>query len=229
VSGSNREWGAGNMRQMLGFALVFGALGTGAQAADAEKLRICQGREDMQNVPLVWRPTEEITPANVVPLPPGSTEGAAPRIELRALIDSLPDPKRIGERKQENFNKCVWAVTTKDDVAAWATDRLRFVLKGLGVNIVDHGGDFVLSGELRKFFVEESSDYEGNVGVRLDVASADGKVIWSGLVRGDNGRFGRTFKLGNYYETLSDALIDAARHLAADPGFVAAVSAHAAN
>ena len=60
--------------------------------------------------------------------------------------------------------------------------------------------------------------------MKLNVKSKSGKALWSGLVGGSNGRWGKSYKLANYQETLSDAMIDLAQKLAADPGFTNAVN-----
>lgn len=196
----------------------------------APPLRDCKrGTDQLDNIALVWRPTDKIDLPSVVTIPPGAPVAIGAmmsktvRVEIKSLRDTRENPKRIGENLENTSNGCVFPVTTKDDAAAWTTDHLRFIFGQLGFEVVEQGGDVVLSGELRKFFVTEDSVYRGVVGLRLDVMKAD-KIAWSGLIQGSNTRFGRSYKLANYQETLSDAVIDAVVHVVEDANFVRAVS-----
>ncbi len=211
--------------------LILAALMVAVPAiAGPPKLRDCaRGVGQLENIALSWRPTNTIEPPAVVTIPPGAPVAAGAmmsttvRVEVKALADSRQDPRRIGENLESTAKGCVFPVTTSADGAAWTTDRIRFVLGQLGVTIVEKGGDVVLSGELRKFFVIEDNTYRGVVGLRLDVTKA-GTIVWSGLVTGSNSRFGSSYKLENYQESLSDAIIDAMGHLVENASFVRAVS-----
>jgi hypothetical protein len=44
--------------------------------------------------------------------------------------------------------------------------------------------------------------------VHLTISGRDGTTLWSGLASGDATRFGRSYKLDNYYEVLSDAIVN---------------------
>lgn len=212
-----------NMRFSVGLACLFVPL---AVAAAPKAPHDCWNPR-LDNVPLVWRPTEQISLPKVVTMDP--TSGPTVRIEIRALADSRQDRKRIGENREDvEGSGCIWPVRTRDDAAAWTTERLRFLLRHLGFSTVDTDGDVVISGELRQFFVTETHTYDGEVGLKIDVISKDGKALWSGLVGGSNGHWGRSYKLENYHETLSDALIDAVKHLTADASFVRMITVSAA-
>lgn len=212
------------MKVLLGCIVVLGV--AWSSAAKVHVPRDCWRGGDMDNVSLVWAPTDEIAAPKVVTLAPGA---AAPapwlRVEIRALSDARENKHRIGEnRERVEKDGCIYPVTTKEDAAAWTTDRFRSLLGRLGYPVVDTGGDVVISGELRRFFVSEGGTYDGTIDLKLDVASKDGKPLWSGLVRGTNGHWGKSYKLANYHETLSDALIDAIEHLSANPDFARAVT-----
>lgn len=214
------------MKSILILAAILVAVPTIASRPPRDCKR---GVGQLAGVSLEWRPTGTIDPPAVVTIPPGapvavgSMMSKTVRVEVKPLIDTRQNPKRIGENRESTGNGCVFPVTTKDDPAVWTTDRIRFVLGKLGFETVETGGDVVLSGELRKFFVLEEGTYHGEIGLHLDVTKA-GTVVWSGLVTGSNTRFGRSYKLANYQETLSDSVIDAIGHLVEDSSFVRAVS-----
>jgi hypothetical protein len=44
--------------------------------------------------------------------------------------------------------------------------------------------------------------------VHVTVVGHGGRTLWSGLASGDATRFGRSYKLENYYEVLSDAVVN---------------------
>ena len=66
--------------------------------------------------------------------------------------------------------------------------------------------------------VIETNTYKGEV--RLKVSAKRGeKEEWVGVASGTSSRFGRSYKADNYYETLSDALLEAAERAVKDEGF----------
>lgn len=220
------------MKTRLGFMIVLGLAIVSPAFGAAQAPRDCRnGSRTLENVALAWVPTEDVAQPKVQTITPGAA--AAPpslRIEIQALADARETPKRIGENREDlEKTGCIYPVTTKDDAAAWTTDRFRFLLGRLGFHVGDKDGDVVLSGELRQFFVTEGGTYDGEIGLKLDVVSKDGKALWSGIVRGTSGHWGKSYKLANYHETLSDTLIDLVQHLAADPNFLKSVGADASS
>ena len=110
-------------------------------------------------------------------------------------------------------------VTTSGDVASFIADHLKEGLRGAGLSIVDSGGDLVLSGEIRRFFVTEVNTYGGEISVLVHLKNGAGKELWSGVVTGDSTRWGRSYSAANYYETMSDMVLSATHNLLANPGF----------
>lgn len=224
---------------VLGLILMFV---TGAPA-HAKKL--------LENVPLVWRPTTQIGSRGPVieihrdtrthsetgdassdttgRLDIGGAKvqemgrSGAVRVRIDALGDARKNPQLIGENREDADEGKILPVTTKDDVAAWCTDRLRYILEQLGFEVVEGEGDVILTGQVRRFFVAETNTYEGDVGLKIEVKSQDARVLWSGIANGVANRFGRSYKLENYYEVMSDSLLDAVQKLADHEGFVKAV------
>jgi hypothetical protein len=60
--------------------------------------------------------------------------------------------------------------------------------------------------------------------VHLTVVGRGGKTLWSGVASGDATRFGRSYKLENYYEVLSDAIVNTASSMLQSPEFQKALS-----
>jgi hypothetical protein len=174
----------------------------------------------LAGIPLVWKPTTPVSEYGAVNL----TGVAGVKIEVRALRDAREKPDLIGENRDKEDEGIVLTVTTGDDAARFVTDNLKRVWSDAGLDLVDTGGDVVVTGELKRFFVLETSTYAGEVNLRIEVKDRAGKVLWAGMAAGTAKRFGGSYKSENYYETLSDALMDAAYKLLQNESFMRALS-----
>ena len=173
----------------------------------------------LTDVPLAWSPTRTIsesglTAVNLVPF-----QGKS--IQLAAFTDARAEPAFIGENR-ENPAKPL-RVTTRDAVADWVTAQTQRFLADLGLPMVEAGATTVVTGQVARFFVAEGENYLGDVRLKVQVQVA-GKVVWSGMAIGAARRFGRSYKLDNYQETLSDSLQEAWVSLARSSEFLAAMS-----
>lgn len=164
----------------------------------------------LEGIPLDWRPTDSITESGV------TTDTQDVKIQVGDFVDTRSDHAAIGENREDTKPK---PVTTRDDVGRFVADHLRETLQKTGMGVVDTGGKVILSGEVSDFFVAETDVYRSEVTLRITVSDATGKKLWSGVTSGTNTRFGKSYKAENYYEGLSDALVDAMQNLLQDPGF----------
>lgn len=166
----------------------------------------------LENIPLVWKPTTEVVSGGVLP--------TSASIEVKPFTDRRTEPSFIAENREGKLPK---RVTTKDSVPPWCSQHLAGVLQQSGYNVVDHGGRVIITGQVLRFFVVETGNYAGEVVLKLTARSRGGATLWSGTVTGTTGRFGRSYKADNYYETLSDSVIDVVKYLRQDKGFTKAV------
>jgi hypothetical protein len=166
--------------------LIFLALGSLALAAP------------LVNVPLEWKPTSDLRL--------GSTQMTAATVQFEPFKDVRDMPQKIGENREDDTPK---PVSTQDDVGAFVSKHMRELFTKAGIKTVDAGGDVIVRGEVRQFFVRETRTYQGEVAVHLTVVGKDGATLYSGVAPGDASRFGRSYLLENYYEVLSDALVNA--------------------
>jgi hypothetical protein len=169
----------------------------------------------LENVPLQWKPTSE--------LQLGSMEMAPGSIEFEKFADARNHKEAIGENREDDTPK---PVTTTDDVGAFVGTHMRDLFDRAGLKTVDGDGAIRIKGEVRQFFVTETATYKSVVVVHLTVEDRTGKTLWSGLASGDATRFGRSYKLENYYEVLSDAVVNTASSLLESAEFQKALSAH---
>ena len=192
-------------------ALLVGALVSGTALA----------RTMLDNIPLKWTPTSSLTEMGPLNL---SASDLAARIHVDTLVDARQNPTLIGQNT-EKADKPL-SVSTSSDVPAFVTEHLKDTLRAGGLTVVDDGGDLVLSGEIRQYYVNEVNLYRGEVSLVLHLKNSAGKELWSGAITGDAERFGRSYKAENYFEVLSDTLLKAGYNLMINPGFQNGLEKH---
>ncbi len=158
----------------------------------------------LTEVELKWKPTTDMSIFAKLNL----EKLAENKIKIVDFKDNRPAPKsRVGVNLEKENAQLT--VDTKTNVMEYVTDNFTSILKKAGLDIVKAGEDLTLSGDINDFSVTETNTYKGNLTLRLRLAKGE-KVVWQGVVLGNNSRFGRSFKLDNYQESLSDTIIDAA-------------------
>jgi hypothetical protein len=192
-------------------AFVFaGCLATGVTLAADQPL----------NMPLKWTPKESISSMGPLDL---SGALLTTKIRIDAFTDARPDAASIAENREKSTPR---PVTTSSDVPAFIADHMKEAMRGLGLSIVDSGGDVSLSAEVRQFFITETNTYQGSISLSVHLKNAAGKEIWSGVVLGSAEHFGRSYKAENYDETFSDMVLHATYNLLANPAFHEALGKH---
>lgn len=170
----------------------------------------------LEHIPLVWRPTSDLRL--------GTTQMTAATVTIGQFTDARGNPQLIGENREDEMPK---PVTTPDDVGAFVTKHLRELFSQAGVKTLDAKGSVTIQGEVTKFFVREEATYKSEVELHLSVVDSNGKTLWKGLASGDATRFGRSYRAENYYEVLSDALVNTVSSLLQSPEFQRALSGQA--
>jgi len=178
-------------------------------------------RAPLENIPLKWAPTSTLAEWGAVDLS-GAT--ITTKIHFDAFVDTRQNPTLVAENR-EHPDK-VMSVTTSSDVAAFVADHLQESLHGAGLNIVDGAADVNITGEIRKFFVNEVSTYNGEIAVLIHVKDNAGKELWTGVITGDATRWGRSYKAENYYEAMSNMVLSATYNLLNNAGFREALAKH---
>jgi hypothetical protein len=138
------------------------------------------------------------------------------RLQVEPFIDKRPNPASIGENRERAVPR---KVSTTSDVGAFVADRMRRIITGMGIATVDTGATHVLKGEVKQFFVDETNRYRSDVLVEVTLTDASGKTLWTGSANGSATRFGHSYKADNYYECLSDSLLQATFYLIKNPTF----------
>jgi len=151
----------------------------------------------LEHIPLEWRPTSA--------LQLGTTQMTTSSVTIAPFTDGRDNKEAIGENREERIPK---PVTTTDDVGTFVSTNIRRLFDQAGVKTVDSNGGVILKGEVKKFFVREESTYKSTVEIHLTVIDQDGKTLWNGFASGEATRFGRSYQAEDYYEVLSDAVVN---------------------
>jgi hypothetical protein len=171
---------------------------------------------DLIDVPLVWKVDNNELFSDSTTL----TGLLTHKIKLAPFSDSRPNKQEIGKNTESAE---VRTVTTKDDVAAWCSERMKDILRQYGMSVVEKDETVVIQTELINFYVTESNLYNAVVTLRISASDPNGKVLWQGLISAQSKRFGRSYKLENYQESLSNAFLDAVKTLLKNQEFNAAM------
>jgi hypothetical protein len=174
--------------------------------------------DKLEGIPLKWDPTSPMSERKPVDVKGLETI----KLQIEPFTDPRENPGFIGQNRDR---VPVRKVTTREDVARFVTYRVKTLMSDVGLDVVESGGDVILKGELKKFFVDETSRYNAEVQFEVTFTDASGKVLWVVLTTGTSSRYGISYKGGNYYEVLSDALIGATHELISNPGFRKALTA----
>jgi hypothetical protein len=156
------------------------------------------GAKLLEHVPLQWKPTSQVSL--------GTLETVQTPIQFETFKDARDKPELIAENREDDGKPK--PVTTSDDVGAFVSTHMRELFNKAGLNTVDSNGAVVVKGEVRQFFVVETGTYEGTVAVHLTLVGRNGNTLWSGTASGDAKRFGRSYRAENYYEVLSDSVVN---------------------
>jgi hypothetical protein len=151
----------------------------------------------LTHMPLQWRPTSQLAS--------GTTDMDATSIRFEAFQDARNDKEKVGENLEDDPPR---PVTTADDVGAFVSSHMRQLFDRAGLKTVDSDAAVTIKGEVRQFFARETSTYNSQVEVQLTLVDRDGNTLWKGLASGEATRFGRSYKIENYYEVLSDAVVN---------------------
>ena len=170
----------------------------------------------LEHIRLEWKPTSELRL--------GTTPMTALTVAIGYFTDGRDNKEAIGENSEDDPPR---PVTTSDDVGAFVGVHIRQLFDEAGIKTVDSNGAVTVKGEVKKFFVREGNTYKSEVAVQLTVTDPEGKTLWKGLASGEATRFGRSYKAENYYEVLSDAVVNTVSSMLQAAEFQRALSGHA--
>jgi hypothetical protein len=167
----------------------------------------------LEHIPLQWRPTSDLRL--------GTAQMTASPVTIASFTDGRDNKEVIGENREDGDPK---PVTTSDDVGAFVSMHVRQLFNQAGIKTVDSNGGVTIQGEVKRFFAREGDTYKSEVVIHLTVIDQDGKTLWQGLASGEATRFGRSYRADNYYEVLSDAVVNTVSSMLQAADFQKAIS-----
>jgi len=185
----------------------------GPQKADKQEAPV------LLNIPLLWKPTVTVSAMGAIDL----TVFQNKSLTVKPFNDLRANSSEIGRNVEKKQSDKVRLVTTRDDVAAWLTDRFASVLREFEAPVVKEGGAISLEADIVKFYVTEESVYKADIGLKIRARSKTGDVIWEGMIAVSSENWGSSYKAENYYEALSNTCIDAVTALLKSDSFMQAV------
>jgi hypothetical protein len=169
----------------------------------------------LEHIPLVWRPTSTLRL--------GTTQMTASLVTIATFTDGRDNKAAIGENTEDSEPK---PVTTSDDVGAFVSTHIRELFNQAGIKTVENNAGVTIQGEVKRFFVRERDTYNSEVAIQLTLIDQNGKTLWHGLASGEATRFGRSYKAENYYEVLSDAVVNTVSSMLQAAEFQKALTGH---
>jgi uncharacterized lipoprotein YajG len=157
------------------------------------------------------------------------TPGEVPAVPQCAALSKIEvqdtrDEKNIGKRYVEGKPSAIAAVTTSDDVAAWAARGFENTFKRAGVTVGKEGAP-VLRIRIVQIVTNENvvhrSGYDGRIVMSVELGA--GGSCWKESAEGSSENYGYAGSVENYQETLNHALDRAAARVLSSPDFRKAV------
>jgi len=170
----------------------------------------------LEHIPLEWKPTSKLRL--------GTTPMTTSTVTIANFTDGRDNKESIGENREESEPR---PVTTTDDIGAFVSVHIRQLFDQAGIKTVDSNGAVTVKGEVKKFFAREGNTYKSEVVLQLSVSDSEGTTLWKGLASGEATRFGRSYKAEDYYEVLSDALVNTVSSMLQAAEFQRALSGRA--
>ncbi len=174
---------------------------------------------ELKDIPLRWKPTEDVRSLKAIDL--SIFKNA--HFVIKPFTDLRKKPNEIGINAEKRLSSKDLLVTTKDNVAQWLTYQFSRTLSDFSIDVVKDKGNLTLEGDIVKLFVMEKSVYKGEVALKLKLLSKSNAVLWEEIISGESTRFGRSYLVDNYYESLSNAVIFAVQSLLQNNAFQRAV------
>lgn len=157
------------------------------------------------------------------------TPGEVPKLSQCAAVSRIEvqdarDERNIGKRYVEGKPSATAAVTTSDDVAAWATRGFENTFKRAGVTVGKAGAP-VLRIRIEQIVTNENvlhrAGYDGRIVMSAELGA--GGSCWKDSAEGSSENYGYAGSVQNYQETLNHALDRAAARILSSPDFRKAV------
>jgi hypothetical protein len=189
---------------LLSTGILFIGLATGAKISQ-------------QTISLEYKPNAKMkaSPASVPPV----------RIFFGEFKDERPDPSQVGENLEDKAKRVIIATDDPKAPSRFIGTALTSEFRKKGFRLADQAGqtDKIVTGSLIKFWTVETSRYNTETQLKIEVRDPAGGVTFSRVVSGTGKNFGRSLSETNYNESFSDSLVVIIETLFQDQEFIRAL------
>ena len=186
---------------VLGAGILFVFLTSGAKTAQ-------------QAISLEFKPNAKLkaSPASVPTV----------RIFFGEFKDERADPRQVGENMEDKAKRVVIATEVRRASGHFVRTALTDEFRKKGFRLVDQPGqaDKIIAGTVLKFWTVETSRYNTETQVKVEVRDPSGGVTLDRLLTGTGKNLGRSLSETNYNESFSDSLVSIVEALYPGPGFM---------
>ena len=179
---------------------------------------IIYAKSDSLTVDLEFKPRENVKvhPKNV---PTG-------KIFFEPIQDARSNPRIIGENQEDKDQKVTIRASNNNEPANFVRSVLIREFRSKKFSIEDNAGTAskIITGTLVKFWTVETSQYDSQTQVKIDVKDRTGRVHYSHTYAGVGKNRGRSLSDTNYDECISNSMTSLIDKVFSDQEFLNALS-----
>jgi uncharacterized lipoprotein YajG len=173
-------------------------------------------KSDSLKIDLEFKPREsvKVQPKNV---PPG-------KIFFEPVQDARPNSRAIGENLEDKGQKV--SILASNEPSSFVRSVLIREFRNKKFSVEDSAGTAskIVSGTLVKFWTVETSNYDSQTQIKIEVKDRNGRVHYSRTYPGVGKNRGRSLSDTNYNESISNSLTSLIDKIFSDQEFLSSLS-----
>jgi uncharacterized lipoprotein YajG len=175
-------------------------------------------KSDNLVVNLVFKPRENVK-VQVKNIP-------AVKIYFEQIKDTRSDPRSIGENLEKKDQRILVQTSNDSEAGEFVRSVLIKEFKSKTFPVEDQAGlaSKIITGTLLKFWTVETSNYDSQTQLKIEVRDKAGRVYYSHNYTGVGKNRGRSLSAVNYQESISNSMTSVIDGMFSDRDFLAALS-----
>ena len=173
-------------------------------------------KSDSLKFDLEFKPRESVKvhPKNV---PPG-------KVFFEPIQDARSNPRTIGENLEDKDKKV--SILASNEPSSFVRSVLIREFRNKKFSVEDNAGaaSKIVSGTLVKFWTVETSNYDSQTQMKIEVKDRNGRVLYGRTYPGVGKNRGRSLSDVNYNESISDSLTSLVDKIFSDQEFLSALA-----
>ena len=150
----------------------------------------------------------------------------AVKIFFEHIKDARSNPRTIGENLEDKHERILILCPDDDEASDFVRSALIKEFRGKDFSVEDQAGTAskIITGTLVKFWTVETSHYDSQTQLRIEVKDKNGRLYHNRTYTGTGRNRGRSLQDNNYYECMSDSMTSIIDKLFSDREFLSALS-----